>query len=150
MTVSEPILAGLMGAAAVALVALISAWGHINSRLGKVEKGQEGLAAEILASRERSDMQHAAAMERLAAAEERALAREAAAEERALARHNTAMSEIRAVDERSTARHDTAMSAIWALEERALARHNELLSESRLWRTHGHDADGNIFFRVPE
>ena len=136
MTVSEPILAGLIGAAAVLLVALISAWGHINSRLGKVEKGQEGLAGEIRASRERSDMQHAAAMERLAAVEERALAREAAAEERALAREAAA-------EERALARAAAA-------EERALARHNELLAEIRLWRTHGHDADGNIFFRVPE
>jgi hypothetical protein len=85
MAISEPILAGLLGAAAVVLVALVSAWGHINSRLGKVEKGQEALTAEIRASRDRSDMQHA-----------------------------------------------------------------ELLSEIRLWRTHGHDADGAIFFRVPE
>ncbi len=85
MTVSEPILAGLIGAAAVVLVALVSAWGHVNSRLGKVEKGQESLSAEIRASRDRSDMQHA-----------------------------------------------------------------ELLSEIRLWRTHRHDADGTIVFRVPE
>ncbi len=40
MAISEPILAGLLGAAAVVLVALVSAWGHINSRLGKVEKGK--------------------------------------------------------------------------------------------------------------
>ena len=78
------------------MVALVSAWGHINSRLGKVEKGQDALAAEIRASRDRSDIQQAAA------------------------------------------------------EEGALARHNELLAEVRLWRTHGHDADGNIYFRVPE
>ena len=85
MAISEPIFAGLIGAAAVVLVSLITAWGHINSRLGKVEKGQETLASEIRASRDRADMQHA-----------------------------------------------------------------ELLSEIRLWRTHGHDADGAIFFRVPE
>ena len=114
MTIPVPIIAGLIAAAAAVFIAVIGAWGSINSRLGKLEKGQEMLTAEIRASRERSDMQHAMAMERLAAAEERALSREAAA------------------------------------EERALARHNELLVEIRLWRTHGHDADGNIFFRVPE
>ena len=103
------------------LVATLSAWGHVNSRLGKLEKGQEMLSAEIRASREQSDLQ-------FAAVEERALAREAAA----LARHEAAMAEIRVV------------------EERSIARHNELLVEIRLWRTHGHDADGNIFFRVPE
>ena len=96
MTISEPILASLIGVAAAVLVALVSAWGHINSRLGKVEKGQDALVAEIRASRDRSDIQQAAA------------------------------------------------------EERALARHNELLAEVRFWRTHGHDADGNIYFRVPE
>ena len=125
MTIPVPIIAGLIAAAAAVFIAVIGAWGSINSRLGKLEKGQEMLTAEIRASRERSDMQHAMAMERLAAAEERALAREAAAEERALSRETAA-------------------------EERALARHNELLAEIRLWRTHGHDADGTIFFRVPE
>ena len=85
MTISEPIIAGLIGAAAVVLVAVVSAWGHINSRLGKVEKGQDAVTAEIRASRDRSDMQH-----------------------------------------------------------------SELLAEIRLWRTHEHDADGNIYFRVPE
>ena len=77
------------------------------------------------------------------AAEKRALAREDAAEERALARHALAMESLAAVEERALARESAA-------EERALARHNELLAEIRLWRTHGHDADGNIFFRVPE
>ena len=81
-------------------------------------------------------MQYAMLAERLEAAEERALAREATAEERALAREATA-------EERALAREATA-------EERALARHNELLAEIRLWRAHGHDADGTIFFRVPE
>ena len=85
MAISEAIFGGLIGAAAVVLAALISAWGHINSRLGKVEKGQEALTAEIRASRDRADMQH-----------------------------------------------------------------EELLSEIRLWRTHGHDADRTIYFRVPE
>ena len=121
MTIPVPIIAGLIAAAAAVFIAVIGAWGSINSRLGKLEKGYEMLAAEIRASRERSDMQHAVAMERLAAAEERSIARETAAEERALAR-----------------------------EAAALARHNELMAEIRLWRTHGHDADGNIFFRVPE
>ena len=96
MTIPVPVLASLIAAGAAVLIAPIGAWGSVNSRLGKVE-------AEIRASRERSDLQ-------FAAAEERALAR----------------------------------------EERALARHNELLAEVRLWRAHGHDADGNIFFRVPE
>ena len=51
--------------------------------------------------------------------------------------------QLAAAEERAIARESAA-------EERALARHNELLAEIRLWRTHGHDADGNIFFRVPE
>ncbi len=121
MTIPVPIFTSLIAAGAAILIAFAGASFNIYSRLGRLERGQEALAAEILASRERSDMQHSAAMERLAASEERVLAREAAAEDRALAR-----------------------------EAAALARHNELLAEIRLWRTHGHDADGNIFFRVPE
>ena len=125
MTVPVSILASLVAAAAAIFIAIIGAWGSINSRLGRLEKGyetlekgQENLASEIRATRDHIDAQ-------LAAAEERALAREAAAEERALAREAAA-------------------------EERALARHNELMAEIRLWRHHGHDADGTIFFRVPE
>ena len=139
MTIPVSILASLIAASAAILIALVGAWGLINSRLGKLESGQETLAAEIRASRERTDMQFAAVDRQFAAidrqfagidmkfgaAEERALAREAAVEERALAREAAA-------------------------EERALARHNELLAEIRLWRAHGHDADGTIFFRVPE
>lgn len=107
VTVPVSIFASLIAAAAAIFIAVVGALLNINSRLGKLEQGQEGLAAEIRASREQSDMQYAAA-------EERASLREAAA------------------------------------EERAIARHNELLAEIRLWRTHGHDADGTIFFRVPE
>ena len=118
MTIPVTIIAGFIAAAAAVLIAVMTAWGSINSRLGKLEKGQETLAVEIRATRERSDMQHTAA-------EERAAARHAAAEERATARHAAA-------------------------EERNAARHNELLTEIRLWRTHSHDSDGTIFFRVPE
>ena len=132
MTIPVPIFTSLIAAGAAILIAFAGASFNIYSRLGRLERGQEALAAEILASRERSDMQHSAAMERLAAFEERALAREAASEDRALAREAAAL-----------ARESAA-------EERALAQHNELLAEIRLWRTHGHDADGNIFFRVPE
>ena len=132
MTIPVPIFTSLIAAGAAISIAFAGASFNIYSRLGRLERGQEALAAEILASRERSDMQHSAAMERLAAFEERALAREAASEDRALAREAAAL-----------ARESAA-------EERALAQHNELLAEIRLWRTHGHDADGNIFFRVPE
>ncbi len=118
MTIPVPIIAGFIAAAAAVLIAAAGAWGNINSRLGKLEKGQEMLAAEIRASRERSDMQ-------FAAAEERSKMQLAAAEER----------------------FDLQFAAA---EERAVARHNELLTEIRLWRNHGHDSDGNIFFRVPE
>jgi hypothetical protein len=107
MTIPVTIIAGFIAAAAAVLIAVITAWGSINSRLGKLEKGQETLAVEIRATRERSDMQHTAA------------------------------------EERADVRHAAA-------EERAVSRHNELLTEIRLWRTHGHDADGTIFFRVPE
>ena len=85
MTIPVPIIAGLIAAAAAVFIAVIGGWGGINSRLGKLEKGQDMLAAEIRSSRERSDMQH-----------------------------------------------------------------SEVLAEIRLWRTQGHDADGNIYFRVPE
>ena len=54
------------------------------------------------------------------------------------------------MEERALARYNELLARDAAAEERALARHNELLAEIRLWRTHGHDADGNIFFRVPE
>ena len=87
-----PILAGLIAGAAAILIAVAGAWGNTNSRLGKLEKGQEMLASEIRASRERFDMQYAAAE----------------------------------------------------------ARFSELLTEIRLWRHHRHDADGTIYFRVPE
>ncbi len=179
MTISEPILASLIGVAAVILVALVSAWGHINSRLGRVEKGQDALSAEIRASRDRSDMQlaaveeralarHAEALEKLAAVEDRALARHtealgklAAVEDRSLARHTEALGMLAAVEDRALTCHTEALGKLAAVEDRALAResaaedrslarHNELLAEIRLWRTHGHDADGNIFFRVPE
>ena len=143
MTISEPILASLIGVAAVILVALVSAWGHINSRLGRVEKGQELLAAEIRASRDRSDMQLAAVEDRAFARHTEALEKLAAVEDRALARHAEALDKLAAVEDRALARETAA-------EDRSLARHNELLAEIRLWRTHGHDADGNIFFRVPE
>ena len=157
MTIPVPIIAGLIAAAAAVFIAVIGAWGSINSRLGKLEKGYEMLAAEIRASRERSDMQHAVAMERLAAVEERAIARHTAAmeavaavEERAIARHTAAMEAVAAVEERAIARETAAEERALAREAAALARHNELMAEIRLWRTHGHDADGNIFFRVPE
>ena len=139
MTIPVPIIAGLIAAAAAVFIAVIGAWGSINSRLGKLEKGYEMLAAEIRASRERSDMQHAGAMERLAAVEERAIAR-----------HTAAMEAVAAVEERAIARETAAEERALAREAAALARHNELMAEIRLWRTHGHDADGNIFFRVPE
>ena len=88
MTIPVTIIAGVIAAAAAVLIAVITAWGSINSRLGKLEKGQETLAVEIRATRERSDMQHTAAEERAdvrhAAAEERAVSRHAAAEERAV------------------------------------------------------------------
>ena len=136
MTVPVSILASLVAAAAAIFIAIIGAWGSINSRLGRMEKGydtlekgQENLASEIRATRDHIDVQ-------LAAAEKRALAREDAAEKRAIAREAAA-------EERALAREAAA-------EERALARHNELMAEIRLWRHHGHDADGNIFFRVPE
>ena len=136
MTIPVPILASLIAAGAAILIAVVGALLNINSRLGKLEAGQEMLATEIRTSRERSDMQ-------FAVAEERFNLKFAAAEERALARHTAAMEAVAAAEERALAREAAA-------EERALARHNELLAEIRLWRTHGHDADGNIFFRVPE
>ena len=132
MTVPVPIAASLIGAGAAILIAFVGALFNLYSRLGRLE-------AQILASRERSDMQYAALLEQLAAAEERALPR-----------HEAAMVEIRAVEERAIARHEAAMAEIRVVEERAIARHNELLAEIRLWRHHGHEADGNIFFRVPE
>lgn len=125
MTIPVPIITTLIAAEAAILIAVVGALINISSRLGKLESGQETLAAEIRASRERSDIQYDTVTASLSAAEERALTREAAAEERALVREAAA-------------------------EERALARHNELLAEIRLWRHHRHDADETIFFRVPE
>jgi len=129
MTIPVPIATSLIAAGVAIFIVVIGALFSLSSRLGRVEKGLdmglEMLAAEIRASRERSDMQYAAVEERAIAREEQAIARENAIEERAIAREE-------------------------AIEERAIARHNELLAEIRLWRTHGHDADGNIFFRVPE
>ena len=70
MTIPVPILASLIAAAAAIFIAVVGAWGSINSRQGKLE-------SEIKAARERSDMQFAAV------------------EERALARHNELLAEIR-------------------------------------------------------
>lgn len=136
MTVPVSILASMIAASAAILIAFVGALFNINSRLGKVEAevraSRDHFETQLAAAEERALARHAVAMEGLAAVEERALAREAAAEERALARHAA------------------TMASLAASEERAVARHNELLSEIRLWRTHWHDADGTIFFRVPE
>ena len=125
MDIPVPIVTAFLAGGAAILIAFAGALFNLYSRLGRLEKGQEILekSQENLASEIRAARDHFDAQ--LAAAEERALAREAAAEARALAREAAA-------------------------EERAIARHNELLAEIRLWRTHGHDADGTIFFRVPE
>ena len=45
---------------------------------------------------------------------------------------------------------EAVMSEIRATQDRSDRQHTELLSEIRLWRGHGHDAAGAIFFRVPE
>ena len=129
MTIPVAIVTSSIVASAAFLLALVTAWGSINNRLGK-------LAAETIANRERSDMQYELE-------EERAIAREAAAEERALARH-------RELEARQTAAEERAIAREAAAEERALARHNEIIAEIRLWRRHDHDNDGSIFFRVPE
>ena len=154
MTIPVAIATSLIAGGAAFLIAFVGALLNINIKLGrldesrenlrqgqlkleqgqeKLEQGQQRLEAEIRATRDYFAAQLAAS---LAASEERALAREKVAEERALARE-------KAAEERALAREKAA-------EERAIARHNELLAEIRLWRTHGHDADGNIFFRVPE
>ena len=132
MTIPVPIIASLIAGAAAIFIAVVGALVNINSRLGKLEKGQEMLAAEIRASRERSDLQ------------QETLATEIrASRERFDLQQDTLATEIRA----SRERFDLLLAAA---EERAIARHNELLAEIRLWGTHSHDSDGTIFFRVPE
>ena len=172
MTVPVSILASMIAASAAILIAFVGALFNINSRLGKVEAevraSRDHFETQLAAAEERALARHAVAMEGLATAEERALARHAVAmeglataEERALVRHAVAMEGLAAVEERALAReaaaeeralarHAATMASLAASEERAVARHNELLSEIRLWRTHWHDADGTIFFRVPE
>ena len=172
MTIPVAIAASIIAAGGAFLLALAGALFNIYNKLGRLDahqeilqEGQQKLGIEIRAAQDHSDAQlaaaekraisreeaaekralarHAEAMSSLAAAEERALAREAAAEKRVLA-------QLAAVEERALARHAEAMRELAAVDERAIARHNELLAEIRLWRTHGHDADGTIFFRVPE
>ncbi len=180
MTIPVPIVTSLIAASTAILIAVVGALFNIYSRLGKLEEGQKTLAAEIRASRERSDMQfaaaeahiaavekrtiaHIAAVEKrtiahIAAVEERLITRIEAVEERAIAREAAAeervIARIAAVEERAIARieavEERAIARIEAAEERAIARHNELLAEMRLWRHHRHDEDGMIFFRVPE
>ncbi len=151
MTIPVPIIASFIAATAAILIAVVGALFNINSRLGKLEQGQEMLAGEIRTSRERSDMQHAAAMQL-------ADARHSATMELFDARHSAMVGLVDArlsatmelVDARLSATMELVDARLAAAEERALARHNELLAEIRLWRSHGHDADGTIFFRVPE
>ena len=161
MTIPVAIVASLIAAGAAFLIAFVGALLNISTKLGRLEGGQENLEksqqkleqgqlileqgqqkleAEIRTTRDYFDA-------RLGAAEERAIVRESAAEERALARESTA--EERAIV-RESAAEERALAWESTAEERALARHNELLAEIRLWRTHGHDTDGTIFFRVPE
>ena len=154
MTIAVPILTSFIAGGAAILLAFAGSLFNLYGRLGRLEKGQEvleklqaELVSEIRSARDHFDAQFAAAetraLAREDAAEKRALAREDAAEKRALARYNELLSIQDAAEKRALAREAAA-------EERALARHNELLAEIRLWRTHGHDADGTIFFRVPE
>ena len=154
MTIPVAIAASIIAAGGAFLLALAGALFNINNKLGRLDahqetlqEGQQKLGEEIRATRDYVDT-------RLTAAEDRDLVREAAAEERALARHAEAMRKLAGVEERALAREkaaeERALAREAAAEERALARHNELLAEIRLWRTHGHDADGTIFFRVPE
>ena len=143
MTIAVPIITSFIAGGAAILLAFAGALFNLYGRLGRLEKGQEvleklqaELVSEIRSARDHFDAQ-------FTAAEKRALAREDAAEKRALARYNELLAIQDAAEKRALAREAAA-------EERALARHNELLAEIRLWRTHGHDADGTIFFRVPE
>ena len=108
MTIPVAIVTSAIAAAAAFLIALVTAWGSINGRLGK-------LGAETLANRERSDMQYDLAEERAAARHAELEARQAAAEERALARHAELEARQAAAEERALAREAAA-------EERALAR----------------------------
>ena len=168
MTIPVAIATSLIAGGAAFLIAFVGALLNINVKLGrldesranlregqlkleqgqeKLEQGQQRLETEIRATRDSFDVQLAVSEERALArekaAEERAIVREKAAEERAIAREAVA-------EERALAREAVAEERALAREMAALARHNELLAEIRLWRTHGHDADGNIFFRVPE
>ena len=93
MTIPVPIATSLIAAGSAILIAVVGTLFNIYGRLGKLEQGQETLAAEIRASRERSDMQFAAMEERALARYNELLARDAAAEERALARDEAAMEE---------------------------------------------------------
>lgn len=125
MTIPVAIATSLIAGGAAFFIAFVGVLINISTKLGRLDGDQENLAQGQLKLEKEICATRDYFAAQLAAAEERAIVRETAAEKRAVARESAA-------------------------EERALARHNELLAEIRLWRTHGHDADGNIFFRVPE
>lgn len=129
MTIETPLLTAFVAAAGTVLIAVIGLIASVHYRLGKLEKGQEDLAA----NQEKGD-----AHTREMLTQEIAQTRELAARENDHTREllsQLIMQEIAALRERSDAQHAETMSAIQRLTDAFLS--------------HTHDTDGAIRFSIP-
>ena len=132
MTVETPLLTAFVATAGAVLIAVIGLIASVHYRLGKVEQGQEDLAA----NQEKGD-----ADTREMVIRENAHTRELIAQTREMVLRGDAhtreliMQEIAALRERSDAQHAETMGAIQRLTDAFLS--------------HSHDTDGTIRFRIP-
>ena len=132
MTIETPLLTAFAATAGAVLIAVIGLIASVHYRLGKLEKGQEALAA----NQEKGD-----ADTRDMVIRETAHTRELIAQTREMVLQGDAhtreliMQEIAALRERSDAQHAETMSAIQRLTDAFIS--------------HSHDTDGTIRFSIP-
>ena len=150
MTVETPLLTAFAATAGAVLIAVIGLIASVHYRLGKLEKGQEALAAnqekgdadtremvirENAHTREMVVQGDAQTRELIAQTREMVLQGDAQNRELITHTRELIMQEIAAMRERSDAQHAETMAAIQRLTDAFLS--------------HSHDADGTILFRVP-
>lgn len=132
MTIETPLLTAFATTAGAVLIAVIGLIASVHYRLGKLEKGQEALAA----NQEKGD-----ADTRDMVIRETTHTRELIAQTREMVLQGDAhtreliMQEIAASRERSDAQHAETMAAIQRLTDAFLS--------------HSHDTDGTIRFSIP-
>ncbi len=154
MTVETPLLTAFVATAGAVLIAVIGLIASVHYRLGKLERGQEDLAANQekgdadireMVIRESTHTRELIAQTREMVLRGDAHTREMAAQEYAHTLEMISqtreflsqliMQEIAALRERSDAQHAETMGAIQRLTDAFLS--------------HSHDTDGTIRFRIP-